>query len=177
MLNKSIMRYRTIKPRIKIIYALCILFLLGISSTNAQPEFKRKLDAYNQRDFPTGQLADYVNCVNKLETYYIEFISSEQKNKDKIAELKTAINQNKNLLAQAKLARDSIGIGNYTKKEIDLNKELETLNNSVPNSGEKASCKSTLIDSYKKLKEYYFKIDDPKEKDYKTKLDALNASN
>ena len=136
------------------------------------------MNAYNQRpDFPTGQLADYVNCLNKLETYYIGLISSEETNKDKINELKNAISQNKNSLNQAKQARDSTGIANYTKKEIDLNKELETLNRTVPNRNEIVSCKTTLIDSYKKIIAYYTSIEDPKAREYQRKLDALNASN
>ena len=173
------MRYKNINPRIKISYALCILFLLlGITSANAQPECKRKLNAYNQRpDFPTGQLTEYVNCLNTMEAYLLDFNTQEQKNKDKIAELKAALNQNKISLNQAKQARDSTGIDNYTKKEIELNKELETLNRTVPNRGEYASCKSVLSDSYKKIIAYYTNIEDPKAREYQRKLDALNAAN
>jgi hypothetical protein len=172
------MRYKNIKPRIKISYALCILFVLfGIASANAQPECKRKLNTYNQRDIPTGQLTEFVNCLTTMEAYLLDFNTQEQKNKDKITELKGALNQNRNLLTQAKQARDSTGIDTYTKKEIELNKDLETLNRTVPNRNEYLASKSVLSDSYKKIIAYYDKIEDPKAREYERKLNALNASN
>ena len=173
------MRYRKNKSRTIITYALCIIIcLLGITNSNAQMECRKKLDDYNRKpDFPTGQLPEYENCLNNIESYYRGLISLEQKNKEKITDLKTALSQNNIYLNQARQAKDSLGVENYTHKEKDLNKEIaDSIGKLEQNKNEITSYKTTLKSSYEKIIAYYTSIENPKLKDWQRRLDALTAS-
>lgn len=174
------MKYRNNKfAMVVAAYISNLVFFFAVTvNINAQ-ECKRKLEEFNRRqEFPTGQLNEYMTCLNKLDSDYKTHIGVEQEKKIKIAELKADAVKNKNALNQARENRDSVRIDSFKKKEKDLDKDIEKLNGEVADSNAKAEAlKNILADSYNKIIDYFTTIEDSRKNEFQRKLDALIAEN